>query len=317
MFWNIIFVLIGFFLLVQGAKIFVDGASSIASNFKVSKMVVGLTIVGFGTNTPELAVAIKSMITNNPDIVVGNVIGCNIINILLILGLGSIISPLKIKNNTLSKDIPLALLFSTALVVLLLDAPINGTLFNEISRSDGIILLLFFALFIYYVIYEARKVSTTKDTESPKHTVKKSVLFIILGLILVVTGSNFVVESATKIAEFFNVSQKIIAMTIVTFGTAMPEIITTIISAKKGEHDILIGNLIGSNIFNICIVIGLPAIIFGSITTSSFHFIDLFVFIIASIILFIFAKHDHKISRGEGYLLVTFFVIYYSILLFI
>lgn len=317
MIWNVILILFGFFLLVKGANIFVDGASSIASNFKVSKIVIGLTIVAFGTNAPELAVAIKAMITNSPDIVIGNVVGSNIINILLILGVGSIISPLKIKNNTLTKEIPLALLFSSALIVLLLDAPINGMAFNEISRSDGIILLLFFSVFIYYIIQETKKISRTKDTVNPKYTIKKSILFVTIGLILVVSGSNFVIEAATKIAEYFNISHKIIAMTIITFGTAMPEIITTIVSAKKGEHDILIGNLIGSNIFNICVVIGLPVIIFGSITTVNFHFLDLFVFMAASIILYFFAKQDHKISKKEGYLLVTFFLIYYTVLLFL
>lgn len=316
MIWDIILVLIGFIFLVYGARVFVDGAASIASNFKVSKIIIGMTIVGFGTNTPELAVAIKSMLANTPDIVIGNVFGCNIINILLILGLGSLIVPLKIKNNTISKEIPLCLLFSTALVFLLLDVPINGSMFNEISRSDGIILLLFFSIFIYYIIMSARKVSTTKDTENPKYTAKKSFMLVFTGLILVITGSNFVVESATSIAEYFNISQKIIAMTIVTFGTALPEIITTIVSARKGEHDILIGNIIGSNIFNICIVIGLQASIFGGIQTSSFNYLDLFMFVIASIVLFFFAKQDHKISRKEGLLMITGFLAYYSILIF-
>ncbi len=312
---NIILILIGFLFLVKGARLFVDGASSIASNYKVSKIIIGMTIVGFGTNTPELAVAIKSMITNNPDIIIGNVFGCNIINILLILGLGSIIVPLKIKNNTIKKEIPLCLLFSTALVFLLLDVPINGSLYNEISRSDGIILLLFFSIFLYYIIMSAKKISTTKDTENPKYTPKKSFLLIFIGLILVISGSNFVVESATKIAEYFHISHKIIGMTIVTFGTALPEIITTIVSARKGEHDILIGNLIGSNIFNICVVIGMQALIFGGIKTSSLNFLDIFVFVIASIILFFFAKQDQKISRLEGVLLIVCFLIYYSILL--
>lgn len=313
---DIILVLIGFIFLYNGAKIFVDGASSIASNYKISKIVIGMTVVGFGTNTPELAVAIKSMLANTPDIVIGNVFGCNIINILLILGLGSIIAPLRIKNNTISKEIPLCLLFSTALVFLLLDVPINGSLYNEISRSDGIILLLFFSVFLYYIVMSARKVSITKDTEHPKYSTKKSFVLIIIGLVSVVAGSNFVVESATNIAEFFNVSHKIIAMTIVTFGTALPEIITTVVSARKGEHDILIGNIIGSNIFNICIVIGLQALVFGGIKTSSFNYIDLFMFIIASIVLFFFAKQDHKISRKEGSLMILGFLVYYSVLLF-
>jgi len=310
-----IIIIVGFFLLIKGADIFVEGASSIASNYKVSKVVIGLTIVGFGTNAPELAIAIKSMITNNPDIIIGNVFGSNILNTLLILGIGSMITPLKIKNNTVTKEIPLALLFSTMLVVLLLDGPINGMEFNQISRSDGVIILLFFAVFIYYIFVEARKVTRTKDTEAPKYTVKKSIVYVIVGLSLVVFGSNIVVDAASNIATYLGVSKKIIAMTVVAVGTGMPEIVMTIVSAKKGEHDILIGNLIGSNIFNICIAIGLPVVLFGPITTTTFKTIDIFVFIMSSIVLFFFAKEDHKISKLEGFFLILAFILYWVVLL--
>lgn len=312
---NSILVIVGFILMIRGANLFVDGSSSVASNFKISKMIIGLTIVGFGTNTPELAISFQSMITNNPDIIFGNVFGSNIMNILLILGLGSIVSPLKIKNNTITKEIPMAMLFSAMLVVLLLDAPINGTAFNEITRSDGIIILLFFLIFIYYIIVESRKISTTKDTEHPKYSVKKSIVFITLGLGLIIGGASLVVTNASAIATTLGISKKIIAMTIVAFGTSFPEIIMTIVAAKKGEHDILIGNIIGSNVFNICVAIGLPVTIFGGITTSNFRFMDIFVFLMSSIVLYLFAKEDHKISKKEGIFLVTTFVLYYVLVI--
>lgn len=312
---DILLIFFGFFLLVKGADILVDGSSSLANNYKVSKMVIGLTIVAFGTNVPELAIAFKSIITNNPDIIIGNVFASNIMNILLILGIGSIITPLSIKNNTVSKEIPLALLFSTMLVVLLLDGPINGASLNEISRSDGIIALLFFAVFIYYIVAESKKVSRNKETENPKYTIRKSIVYVIIGLIIIVAGSNIVVDYAAKIAVNLGIPSKIIAMTIVALGTGMPEIITTIVSSKKGEQDILIGNLIGSNVFNICVAIGLPVAIFGGIQTENFNYFDIFVFITSSIILYYFAKKDHKISRLEGVILVTLFIIYYTILL--
>ncbi len=308
-------IILGFALLIKGADLFVEGAASIASNFKVSKMVIGLTIVGFGTNAPELAIAFKSILSNNPDIIIGNVFGSNILNILLILGVGSIITPLKIKNNTITKEIPLSLLFSTMLVVLLLDGPINGMAYNQISRSDGIIILLFFAIFIYYIFVESKKVTRTKDTTAPKYTVKKSIVYTIIGLSLVVYGSNIVVDSASNIAAFLGISKKIIAMTVVALGTGMPEIVMTIVSARKGEHDILIGNIIGSNIFNICVAIGLPVVIFGPIATTNLKTIDLFVFIMSAIVLFFFAKEDHKISKVEGLFLVLTYILYITLLL--
>lgn len=312
---DILLILFGFFLLIKGADILVDGSSSLANNYKISKMVIGLTIVAFGTNAPELAIAFKSAVTNNPDIIIGNVFASNIMNILLILGIGSIITPLSIKNNTISKEIPLALLFSTMLVVLLLDGPINGAQLNEISRSDGIIALLFFAVFIYYIISESKKISRNKETENPKYTIRKSIIYVILGLIIVVFGSNIVVDAASRIALSLGIPSKIIAMTIVALGTGMPEIITTIVSSKKGEQDILIGNLIGSNVFNICVAIGFPVALLGGISTSNFTYLDIFVFIMSSIVLYYFAKKDHKISRLEGIILVILFVIYYTILL--
>lgn len=308
---NALLIVVGFVLMIKGANWLVDGASSIASGFKIPKIIIGLTIVGFGTNTPELAVAFQSILTNNPDIIIGTVLGSNIMNILLILGLGGLASPLKIKDNTIRKEIPMVMLFSIAFVVLIFDVFLNNTTVNMISRSDGIIILLFFLIFVYYIVDEARKNNKNIKINTPKYTIKKSIPMFLLGLGVIIIGSNFVVSAATNMAVTLGISQKIIAMTFIALGTSLPEVVMAVISAKKGEHDILVGNIIGSNIFNICIAIGLPVSLFGGILINDVKTIDIFVFLMSTIVLFGFAKEDHVISKKESIFLIIAFILYY------
>ncbi len=303
--------IIGFVLLIKGADIFVDGASSTARNFKVSKMLIGLTIVAFGTSAPEFAVSIKALISNNSDMVIGNVVGSNILNILLILGIASVIEPLKIKDNTVKKELPLCILISMIFVASFLDVNLDGASINEITRSDGIVIFLAFLIFVYYTITLASKKTSEEEEDIKKFGIGKSIMFIIIGLVGVIFGSNLVVESATKIAIDIGISQRVISLSIVAFGTSLPELVTTIVSARKKEQDLLVGNIIGSNIFNMGIVLGLPVIMFGKITAASFNYIDLVVVILAPIMMLIFSKTDKMVTRRNGvYMLVTF-VIYY------
>lgn len=308
---QILMLIIGFVLLIKGADIFIDGASSAAQNFKVSKMLIGLTIVAFGTSAPELAISFKALSTGSADMVLGNVIGSNITNGLLILGVAAIIRNITVKQNTVKKELPLHLLISTILVVLFLDKQINNLTPNMISRSDAITILLVFSVFLYYIISISRN-KIDEDEEPGKYSTFKSLLFVALGLAGTIIGSDLVVDNATLIAQNLGISQRTISLTIIALGTSLPELVTTIISSLKKEQDILVGNIIGSNLFNICMVLGLPVTIFGSIIPSSFQIIDLVILIIMSFLMYFLPKiNNYKLTRMDGILLITIYITYY------
>lgn len=313
---NILLLILGFVLLIKGADIFVDGAASTASNFKVSKMLIGLTIVAFGTSAPEFAVSMQALATGSTDMVLGNVIGSCILNILLILGLAAIINPIKIKSNTVKKELPIALLISSLLAVLMLDMKLDNKLVNQITRSDAIVILLFFSVFLYYLVNLAKKKKEENKEEKPKYKLFKSLIFVVLGLGGIIIGSNLVVDNASDIATLLGVSERVISLTIIAFGTSLPELVTTIVSSRKGEQDLLLGNIIGSNIFNICVVLGIPVAIFGTITPGSYNIIDLIMLVGSSLLLFLFAFTKKTINRWEGILLLLSFAVYY-ILVFV
>ena len=307
---NSLLLIIGFVMLIKGADIMVDGASGIAENFKVPKMLIGLTIVAFGTSAPELAVSIKSILIGSGDIVLGNVIGSNILNILLILGCSSLVHNLTVKNNTVKKELPITMLITTLFAVLLSDSIFDKGVVNTFTRADGIVVLLFFSVFIYYLISMSRNKAEVDSSEII--SLPKSFLFTIIGIIGIVLGSNFVVDSATKIAAIMGVSERMIALTIIALGTSLPELVTSITATKKGEYDIAIGNVVGSNIFNIGVVIGIPVALFGGIGIISFSYIDLLIMLISAILLFMFSFNDYKITKKEGLLFLILFIAYYS-----
>lgn len=309
---QVLLLIIGFVLLIKGADLFVDGASSTASNFKVPKILIGLTIIAFGTSAPEFAVSMKALSSGSTDMVLGNVIGSNILNILLILGVAAVIRPLRVKNNTIRKEIPITVLISTLLITLFLDVQLKSGPTDSITRQDGLAILLFFAIFIYYLISMAMHDRNKNAVEKPKWNIPKSLLFTALGLAGIIFGSNFVVDSATEIATALGVSERVIALTIIAFGTSLPELVTTIVSARKGETDLVLGNILGSNIFNICVVLGVPVAIFGTVTPESFQMLDLVMLIGSAVLLFIFSLTNHKISRAEGVAMLTAFAAYYA-----
>ncbi len=311
MFLNIILLIVGFVILIKGADWFVDGASNVAINFNLSKMLIGLTIVSFGTSAPELAVSIKALISGNGDIVLGNVIGSNVLNILLILGVASMVHPLTVKNNTVKKELPITVLITTLFAVLLSDNIFDKGVINSFTRSDGVILILFFLIFIYYLITLMRN-KVEDDNNSEKMPMIKAIGFTLLGLLGIVLGSNFVVDSASYLAKAIGVSERMIGLTIVALGTSLPELVTSVVATRKGEYDIAIGNVVGSNIFNIGIVVGIPVAILGGIKSITFSYIDLVVMVIAAGLLYIFSRNDYKISKKEGITFLILFVIYYS-----
>lgn len=308
---QIILLIVGFILLIKGADVFIDGASSTASNFKISKMLIGLTIVAFGTGAPELAVSFNAISSGNTDMVLGNVIGSNINNVLLILGVAALIRTITVKRNTVKKELPLHLLITSILIVLFLDTEINNIVPNMISRSDAIAILLIFSVFIYYIFSISRN-KIDEDEEPGKYSTSKSLLLVTLGLVGILIGGDLVVDSATNIAKILNISERVISLTIIAIGTSLPELVTTIISSIKKEQDILVGNIIGSNIFNICIVLGLPTAIYGSIIPSSFQIIDLIVLLLMSICIYTLPRiNNYKITRMDGVFLILIYIAYY------
>lgn len=310
--WQVLLLIVGFVLLIKGADFFVDGASSTASNFKVPKILIGLTIIAFGTSAPELAVSIKALASGSTDMVLGNVIGSNILNILLILGLAAVIRPLRIRRDTIRKEIPVTVLISTLLVTLFLDVQLNHGSANQITRGDGIAILLFFTVFIYYLISMAMHDRDKTKVEKPKWKLGMSLLMTALGLAGIIFGSDMVVNSATVIAGALGVSERIISLTVIALGTSLPELVTTVVSARKGEVELVLGNILGSNIFNICVVLGIPVAIFGAVTPASFQVLDLVMLVASAVLLFFFSLTQRKISRAEGAIMLLVFAGYYT-----
>ena len=341
---NLALLLVGFVFLIKGADIFVDGASDTARKFRVPKMLIGLTIVSFGTSAPELAVSIQSILSGKGDILLGNVIGSNILNILLILGLSALVGTLHVNTTTVKKEIPVLILITIAFTVVLSDK-IFGLGENLFTRQDGIILLLFFCVFIYYLFGMANRKTGTKNEVTEKKSVKKetsktekvaeiktekdaeakkeadeegevnlvkAVLMVVFGLVGIVFGSDLVVKGASEIAATFGVSQRIISLTIVALGTSLPELVTSVIATRKGEYDIAIGNIVGSDIFNIGIVAGLPVALLGGVGGSAFSVVDIAALVISPIVLYFFARRGHRIGFKKGIVFLLLFVVYYG-----
>jgi len=286
----------------------VEGSSSLALKFSISELAIGLTIVAFGTSTPELAVNVFASIQGRDEITFGNIIGSNIVNILLILGIAGVIYPIKTEKNTVWKEIPFALLSAVVLLVLCNDLVLNGDAHEAISQSDGIILLLFFITFLSY-IFGISKVES-KDTLKVKimSGVKMS-LYIIMGLVGLIVGGKMVVESSVSIAMGFAVSEKLIGLTIVAVGTSLPELFTSAVAAYKRKSDIAIGNVVGSNIFNIFFIMGISALITPCHFQSALN-VDLLILWVASILLFItmFTGEKRSLDRWEA----IFFIVFYG-----
>lgn len=309
--------IIGFVILVKGADLLVDGASSIAKKLKISAIVIGLTIVAFGTSMPELIVNIFASINGNADIAIGNILGSNIANILLILGVSAIIYPLATKKNTVWKEIPLSLLAAIVLGVMASDALIDGGIFSGLTRIDGIVLISFFIIFLYYTFGIAKTSGDVADDEIKQFSYSKSILFIILGLVSLTLGGKWIVDGAVKIAEFFNVSQSLIGLTVVAVGTSLPEFATSAVAAYKKQADIAIGNVVGSNIFNIFWILGVSSIIHPLPFSPSSNS-DILMTIFASLILFIlmFIGKRHIIQRWQGAVMVMIYIAYIIFLIF-
>lgn len=302
---------IGLLVLVVYSDIFVDAASSLSIKLKVPKILIALTIASFGTCAPELAISFNSIRTGNVDMTIANVIGSSIVNILLIVGLAAIVKPIKVKERTSKKELPLLALITTTFFFLISDSLFKKGATNGLSRQDAIVLLCCFLIFLLYIIIVVRK-NKNDERAKAKYSLKKSIVLIVFSLLAIIISSDIVVDNAVLLAEQIGISQKVIAMTVIVIGTSLPELIMTIESARKGEFDMAVGNIIGTNIFNICIVLGLPIAIYGGVSSGSFSIVDTTIVLVSALIFYIFGKSDRELSRREGMLMVLVFLLYYS-----
>lgn len=306
--FNFALIVAGFYMLIKGADVFVDGASKIATKFNIPQMVIGLTIVAFGTSLPEAAVSIKAALANNSGITVGNVVGSNILNILLILGVSACIANLPIKKNTFKVEIPFVIIVTIVLLAL-------GIIGSDISRLDGFILLGMMAGFMVYLVKSAKNGEADDETElSDKDTMLKLLLFVVLGIVCIVIGSNVTVEAATYVAEKCGMSDRLIGLTIVAFGTSLPELVTSATAAKKGKVDIAIGNIVGSNIFNILFVVGISAAICPIVFEAAF-IKDTVVAIAAAVLLFVAVMKHRMLTKSGGIIMLVSYAVYFAYIL--
>ena len=311
MFIQIILLVVGFIILIKGADYFIDGASEIAKHFNISKILIGLTIVSLGTSAPEFAISCNAVLSNKGDMIIGTVIGSNIINILLILGICSVISPIKVKSTTVKKEMPFHIMISSLFAILLCDNVFNYGIVDSISRADGLVIVIFLLIFLYYLFSITKKSNDKEENEISKYSLKKSIFISIIGAVSIIMGSDLVVDSATNVAKALHVSDRIISLTIIAFGTGLPELASSISAAIKKEHDIVLGNIIGSNIYNIGLVLGVALMLFGGVTPNGFNNFDIFVLLISTLLLFLFSV-DSKISKLEGIGMLLLFIAYYA-----
>ena len=299
---QIVLLIVGFVFLIKGSDFFVDGASSIASILKIPTVIVGLTIVAFGTSAPEAAVSITSSLTGSNAMAVSNVIGSNLFNMLMVIGIAALLSELLMEKKVLEFDLP----FLVGITILWAVFIFIGW---DITNIEGIILLIILISYIIYLIYTSRKSDDANNVEKPKFGLPKSILFILVGLAGIVLGGDLVVDSASAIAIAIGMSETLVGLTIVAIGTSLPELVTSITALKKGENQLVIGNVIGSNIFNILFVLGASSAI-SAIPLDSSMLIDVLFMIFVTVLCFIFGKTQDKYDKKEGVILISLFIVY-------
>ena len=304
---DIIYLLLGFIIIIKGSNMLVDGSVNLAKFLKIPTLVIGLTIVAIATGVPEIAISISSSLKGSNGLLLGNLLGSNIFNILFILGLIAIIKPLYIKKEIILKNYAFALLSCLVLFIISYDIYFGDSLVNVITRTEGILLLCFAGIFLYSTVLGATLDKNIK-VEKGKFSFK-DILYIVVGIILIGLSAEVIVNSAVNISKWLGIGEDLIGLTIIAIGTNLPELITSIVAVRKGEADIAIGNLVGTNIYNIFLILGLAATI-NPITISSNAFIDIIVLAITSFIVYIFIQHKKDINRKEGIIMILLYVIY-------
>ena len=317
---SILLLIVGGALVLFGADRLTDGATALARRFGVTEMVIGLTVVAFGTSLPEFVTSFMSTLKGSSDISIGNIVGSNIFNTLVIVGASAMVYPIVIRKSTVTKDIPFSVLASIMLIVVVFDVALDGAAMNILARTDGLLMLGFFSVFMAYTFFMARnteELSTSNESNVPVKQMPywKIFLFIILGLTGLVLGGNLFVESACEIALSLGISETVVGLTIVAAGTSLPELATSVVAARKGSSAIAIGNVVGSNIFNIFFVMGMCATI-APMKVGNISYIDLALMLVSMLMLWGFSFSKRKIERWEGALLVIVYLIYLSYLVY-
>lgn len=302
-----ILLIIGFILLIKGADYFVEGSSNLAKFLKVPTLIIGLTVVAFGTSAPETVVSLFASIKGSNEIAVSNIIGSNIFNLLGVLGISALVSGLKANRQIITKDFLFSILATVILVAFIFDKILSDSTINIISRGEGLVLLCILVVYIYSLLLTARREKQLKQ-ENYKFTIKDMTM-LILGLISVIFGGEAVVRSAQTIASHWGVSETLIGLTIVSIGTSLPELVTSVMAVKKGEVDIAIGNVIGSNIFNILFVLGLSSTI-SPLLINQESLIDSLILLGVSIMCYIFTCFNSRIGNKKGFLMIITYIIY-------
>lgn len=310
--------ILGFWPLVKGADWLVDGGSALAARFNIPTLVIGLTIVAFGTSMPELVVNMFAATSGSTDIALGNIIGSNLFNILAILGVSALVKPIVAKSTTTWIEIPLVLVAALAVAILAADVLFNGASVGQevLSRGDGLILLVFFAVFLGYTLNLALSGDFDEGLTIRDWGRLKSMFFIVAGLVLLVIGGKIIVDSAVQMAKFFGLSERVIGLTVVSIGTSLPELATSVVAARKGNADIALGNIVGSNIFNVLFILGLTAVITPVPVPAASHS-DILINIAVTVLLmaFILYPRGRTLSRPEGGIFVGLYVLYTAWLL--
>lgn len=323
---NIVYIIVGVALVLWGADRLTEGASSLARGMHVPEIVIGLTIVAAGTSAPELFVSMVSALKGTSDLAVGNVIGSNIFNTMLIVGCSAVVAPMAVSPSTVKKDVPFAVFASVVLFLLCFDDMDSPHLWgNEISRSDGIILLVGFLIFMIYTFQSAKKqglMPTEEELEDNRELPNdysglwRNICFIILGLVCLIVGSDLFVDAASYVAYRYGVRQSVVGLTIVAGGTSLPELATSVVAAYKGRSAIAIGNVLGSNVFNILMVLGATAVI-HPMRIMGITIVDLMMMLVSVGILWLFAYTKYSVSRREGAVLILGFAVYMGWLLYL
>ena len=304
---SFVLIIIGFILLVKCADWFVEGSSNIAKALRIPALIVGLTIVALGTSAPEAAVSITASIKGMNDISLGNVVGSNISNLLLVLGISGLFGTLTAKKKVMTRDFRFLIFSSVVLLILTFVFYASGEATGIITRINGLMLLGFLILYLYVLIGDTIK--SINKTEEKTNFKFKDIILIVVGLIGIIIGGQLVVNSATDIANMFNISERIIGLTIVAIGTSLPEIVTSIVAVKKGESDIAIGNVVGSNIFNILFVLGLSSAI-SPINFDIKAFLDVFVMLFASVVVYFVLRKHNRVDKKRSLILLLMYALY-------
>lgn len=303
---SLLLLAVGFVFLVKGADWFVGGASSIAARLGIPQLVIGLTIVAMGTSAPEAAVSITAALKGSADITIGNVVGSNIMNVLVILGLAASLTTISVATSTIFREIP----FMTAVTGLLLILGLDGT----VTLMDGVILWGAFLVYLGYLFRMARNGEADVEEISADRPIWKSALWTVVGLVFIITGSNVAVEAATDIARALGLSERLIGLTIVALGTSLPELFTSVSAAKRGNADIAIGNIVGSNLFNVLFVVGTSALVTPIPFATAFR-TDAMIAIVTSVLLFVCCLHRSRLSRKSGFTLLASYATYFAMVL--